>query len=192
VIVAQAVEIKSAPSLRFGNRSNELKIQKTAQQVKYALGKGCSNGGLALVMVKDWNLQELREYSSKLDLETACLSKAGHHFTQAFSTPLLLEPLVSIFGETGNKSKAFDEVLSDMFQVPESCDDYVWKVIAALQQLSSVQSIMMPMIIEYEKGWQHTHEGTSSSPLHIHFGHYMVAIAIKNSKSSMPIWPRFP
>jgi len=51
----------------------------------------------------------------------------------------------------GSKSKPFDKVLSGTFQVLEMCDDYIWKVLAALTQPSSVQLILMPMLFEYEK-----------------------------------------
>jgi len=47
----------------------------------------------------------------KQDLETTCLEEAGRWFMQAGSTPFLLPPLVTIFGEVGPTAAAFQEVL---------------------------------------------------------------------------------
>jgi len=115
------------------------------------------------------------EYSSKLALKKACLEEAGWHFTQASSTPFLMEPLVSIFDETGSKSEAFDEVLSETFQFLKQCNAYTHKVIVSLQQPSTVHPITLPTVMEYSNAWHCAHESTSSSPSKIHFGHYMAA-----------------
>jgi len=115
------------------------------------------------------------EYSSKLALKKACLEEAGWHFTQASSTPFLMEPLVSIFDETGSKSEAFDEVLSGTVQVLEQCNAYTHKVIVALQQPSTIHPITLLTVTVYGSAWHHACKSTSSSPSKIHLDQYMAA-----------------
>jgi len=41
-----------------------------------------------------------KAFAMKCKLEQAYHDKAGHHFTQASNTPLILSPLIHLFGET--------------------------------------------------------------------------------------------
>jgi len=51
-------------------------------------------------------------YTHKSELEQACLDEAGRCFMQVHDTPLLLPPLVNIFGETGSTFQSFKQVLT--------------------------------------------------------------------------------
>jgi len=56
-----------------------------------------------------------QEFTSKYSLEKACLDEAGHQFLQANDTPLLQNPIIKWFGETGTNKPAFKQVLLGKF-----------------------------------------------------------------------------
>jgi len=50
------------------------------------------------------------------------------------------------------------------------------KVAKKLARPQSIQMIKLPTLSQYINGWSRAWESTSSSPLAVHFGHYMVGI----------------
>jgi len=99
-------------------------IHLTAAQVKLALGISGKKGSLAIVNAPGEGSGEWVDCFSKHSLEMACLAKAGHHFMQAVRTAFLSQPLLAIFGETGWRKPAFDQLLEGMFVPPDKCNTY--------------------------------------------------------------------
>jgi len=56
--------------------------------------------GLTRVMAISGEGEEM-ECTRKQAIEWACLAEAHKHFMQAYNTPLLTKPLLSIFSESG-------------------------------------------------------------------------------------------
>jgi len=85
--------------------------EKTCQMVQAvwaALTEMYQLGGLSIVIGLDQHGGH-SSYTCKSNLEQACIDKAGQCFTQAHDAPLLLQPLVNIFGEMGNNSQALNK-----------------------------------------------------------------------------------
>jgi len=114
-----------------------------------------------------------QEYSAKGELEQACLAKAGWRFTQASDTPLLTDPLVHLFGEAGSPSSRFKQVLAGTFQPPPVCDLFAARLLQSLYRPTQVAECPARSLHEYTTSWRKARESTSSSPLGIHFGHYI-------------------
>ncbi len=72
------------------------------------------------------------ESSSKAELEKLCLEEAGHHFTQAASTPFLQPPLLEIFSEANVFSQAFNQVLAGTFKCHMGMDPMAICLIQAM------------------------------------------------------------
>jgi len=68
-----------------------------ARQVKYAFGKSQAHQVLAVVNAPLPHSDGRIERTQRIEFKKACLSEAGHWFTQADTTPLLMSPLLNIF-----------------------------------------------------------------------------------------------
>jgi len=60
---------------------------------------------------------QCQEFSTKYLLKKACLDEAGHWFLQANDTPLLQNPMIKWFGETGTNRLTFKQVLLGKFNL---------------------------------------------------------------------------
>jgi len=115
-----------------------------------------------------------QEFSSKL-LEKACLDEAGHQFLQANDTPLLQNPMIQWFGETGTNRPSFKQVLLAKFH-HEIGNPYVEKLLQHLQKPEQVHAFTSQSLEDYTISWRKARESTSSSLSGIHFGHYMAGM----------------
>jgi len=104
---AQAVAYNKKKSAIWKQLWSVERIQVTACQVKHALGQ--DKQFWAFAVVKATLLTGVhQDFTSQVELESACLAKASNQFTQAKDTPFLQPPLLEAFGETGFQSRAFD------------------------------------------------------------------------------------
>jgi len=147
---------------------------QTARVVWSALSDPHPSGGLCMVIGPLPTGASQQQFSSKGELELACIDKAGRHFTQANSTPFLAEPLLTLFGETGCNSQVFQQVLDGTFHPPMACNPYTAKLLCHLQYPPNLQQISPHSLQEYQSSWQKAWEAMSSSPSGVHFGHYIV------------------
>jgi len=115
-----------------------------------------------------------QQFSSKGELELACIDEASQCFTQANGTPFLAEPLLRLFGEMGFNSRLFQQVLDGTYHPPMACDPYAAKLLLHLQYPPNLQPIPAQSLQEYQSGWHKAQQAMSSSPSVIHFGHYIV------------------
>jgi len=151
------------------------------EQACWTVGAVCAtltdpwpSSGLSLVIGPSYTDNSHQEFSTKGELELACIDEAGHHFTWANGTPFLLEPLISLFGETGFNSWMFQQVLNGIYHPPMVCNPYVAKLLWHLQYPRNLQHIPAQSLHKYQSGWHKACEAMSSSPLGNHFGHYIV------------------
>jgi len=98
--------------------------------VKFALGKYRDHRGLTRVIAPSDD-GELIKMMAERKIEQACLQEAQQCFMQAASTPLLQEPLLSMFGAMGLTCQAFQAVLQGTFKALPSCDAYTRKFLLA-------------------------------------------------------------
>jgi len=63
--------------------------------------------GLLVVIDLAFEGSSQQEFTTKVDLKWACIEEAGRQFTQASDTPLLVDPFLHMFGETGASSSMF-------------------------------------------------------------------------------------
>jgi len=106
-------------------------IRKTVHNVCCALHKLHTHNPLALVAAPGSSSDTRQEYHQKVELEKACLEEAGRCFTQAKHTPLLMPPLVDIFGECGNP-KEVAQLLAGDISLPANSNKYALKLLAEL------------------------------------------------------------
>jgi len=79
--------------------------------------------------------------STKADLEQACIDEAGCRFTQASDTPMLVNPLLHLSGETGGSSAHFKQVITGTFQAPSICDAFAACLLSYLYHPALVEDI---------------------------------------------------
>jgi len=111
VVKVQAVNTSTPQGWWGTNLEHQVNTSNSAPG-KICLGKTASKLSIVMVTEQQGHMDTLKGFSSKTDLERACLVEAKQWFMQACDTPCLMEPLLSIFGETGATSGEFDEVLA--------------------------------------------------------------------------------
>jgi len=97
---------------------------------------------LALVTAPGRTSNIRQEYHQKAELEKACLEEAGRRFTQAKHTPLLMSPLVDIFGECGNPKEVARLLVGDI-SLPVNSDKYALKFFMELTQPPGMTDISL-------------------------------------------------
>jgi len=149
-----------------------------SQRVKKVLGTHSRHAGLTQVTgpMQD-NPMTRTPYTTKKEIEQACLDEAKRRFTQANDTPMLQQPMLSIFGVNNMEHPAFEQVLQGTFQCPAGCDIYLQKLLAHLKRPDDLPTITMRTYAEYQRSWERARETTASSPSSLHFGHYIAGIA---------------
>jgi len=150
-------------------------IQKPANNVCHALHKLHTHSPLALVAAPGSSSDTCQEYQQKVELEKACLEEAGRCLTQAKHTPLLMSPLVDIFGECGNP-KEVAWLLAGDISLPVNINKYALKFLAELSQPPGMTDISPQSMQAYCKSWQKAQETTGSSASGIHFRHYIAGM----------------
>jgi len=167
VIEAQAQATGQKMKALWKQIWSQERVQLTAKQVNFPLGKATTHHPLAIVCDPATGTNR-QDCTTKQALETACLAEAGRHFTQVNQTPCFQPPLWEIFRELGIWRQAFDDVLNGTFTPPYSCNLFTQKVFKHLKQPLGMFEIDPPALVD---GWHHAHKETSSSYLAIHFGH---------------------
>jgi len=115
------------------------KARTTARLVQAALQSNTRYGPLQAVIGPTPEGQ-CQEFSSKYLLEKACLDEAGHRFSQANDTPLLQNPVLKWFGETGTNKPTFEQVLSGKFSL-EQDNIYITKLLSQLKNQNKYQKL---------------------------------------------------
>jgi len=88
---------------------------------------------------------------TKSDLEQACLAEAGRRFMQVNTTPLLIPPLLNLFGESGINSAA-TQVLKGSFMAPPTCDPYAAAFLSLLARPLFIKDVPARDMPAYCKG----------------------------------------
>ena len=138
-----------------------------------AVNGGATLGSIPYVVVTDDN-GHTRQVHDKLGVEEACLQCNADRFNQAAHTPILQQPLASLFDPLG--TSPFAELITQgTAQLPDTTDVYTQMVIDALAKPAFVpKPILWSFTLEdHIQGWRKVREHTSSSYSGIHFGHYM-------------------
>jgi len=178
MILAQA-EDKNITKKRLWLRIRQTEQSwKTSRSVKKALGTMTQHAGLTQVTAPtEEELKERTCYTTKVNIEQACLAEAKRRFTQANDTPMLQQPMTDIFGIDNMDSPAFEQILAGTFQCPAECNKYVHKLIEHMKRPQELPPITMRTYEEYKQSWELTRETTASLPSQVHFGHYIAGIA---------------
>jgi len=108
------------------------KIHKVTRMVKCILQLVETRCGLAQVTEPGAGWQAGITYTTKAQVEQACLEEAGWRFTQANQTPFLQPPLLNDFGEIGVDRPAFHAVLEGWYMVLPGCNPAAAKLLATL------------------------------------------------------------
>lgn len=119
---------------------------------------------------EDWQV-----YSSKEDIEAACLWENCRRFNQAHTTPAMTEPLFSSLGVDG--MTAFGQsVLDGTFTPPPGSDEWAVKLLRQLQYIPDVAAgrrLDTGLSTEkYCQAWKSAKEKTAPGPSGYHFGHF--------------------
>jgi len=85
--------------------------------------------------------RQLKEFSTKYELEKVCLEEAGCRFSHANDTPLLQNPILQRFGETGTNRPAFKKVLDGKYQSSPEENVYARKLLQQLKRPPEVQDV---------------------------------------------------
>jgi len=98
-----------------------------------------------------------------------------------------MSPLVEIFMEANLFTQAFNQVLEGNFDCLPNIDPFAQHLLQALRRPENITTIPNRQLDEITMGWHKAWEATSSSPLALHFGHYMAStfnptIAIFNAQ----------
>jgi len=117
LIVAQADTWNWTRKALWTQLCSTKRIHCMANNVHHALNKLVTHRLLTMVIVPGLADNTCKEFHQKVELEQACLAEAGRCFTQAQDMPLLLTPLLEIFGKC-RKSKGIAQVLAGEFNPP--------------------------------------------------------------------------
>jgi len=101
LIAAQADSSNKSKKLLWKQLRLTEQARNMARAVRAALQDQWHICGLLAVIGPTRDGPGRQEYMLKGELEQACIDEAGRRFTQALDTPLLIEPLVNLFGESG-------------------------------------------------------------------------------------------
>jgi len=71
----------------------------------------------------------------------ACLEEARRCFTQAKDTPMLQQPMLSLFSIDQMDTPMFTQILEGTFQCPTECNPYLQKLLKQLQKLEGLPPI---------------------------------------------------
>jgi len=82
---------------------------------------------------------------------------------------------------------AFQAVLEGQYEAPPGCTPATAKLLSSLQCPSNIHDIDLGGVEEFNQGWKKVREQPASSPLKVHFGHYIAGtfnphITIINAK----------
>jgi len=150
----------------------------TSRRVKQVLGDGAIHTGLCQVTAPVSEEDPGRvTITTKQELEVVCLEEAQQHFTQAANMPMLQPPMFDLVGIDNVDSPAFQQILDGTFVCPQDCDPYLHKLIPYLAQPEGIPEITIRIYDKYKCSWEWARETTASSPLTIHFGHYIAGVA---------------
>ena len=119
--------------------------------------------------------EEWVDYTTKADIERACLWENERRFRQASSTPPMSFPLYGALGDTATTPFAAD-VLGGSFQPPEGTDKWASKLLRELQFAPAVANgarIDIDIdLSKWRKAWRRARETTSGGPSGYTFAHY--------------------
>jgi len=85
--------------------------------------------------------------------------------------------MIGLLGLDNMDSAMFHQILNGQFECPPGCDQYLSKLLPFLAKPENLPEITMRTYKEYKKSWERSRETTVSSPLSLHFGHYIVGVA---------------
>jgi len=173
LIAAQAETTNRSKQVLWKQLHSNKQAQEMVCAVCGALQDQWHTPGLLFVIGPRFEGGGRQEFTTKVNLEWACIEEAGRQFTQALDTPLLVDPFLHLFGETGASSSHFQQVLSSSFQSPAICNPFSALLLHHLYHPALVLDLPPCSLKAYASSWQKARESTSSSPSGIHFGHYM-------------------
>jgi len=153
LIHAQAQAMGKTTKSLWKQHQQAEKARHTARLVHSALRTNPRPGALQAVIgpAPDGQLQE---FSTKYLLEKACLEEAGRRFSQANDTPLLQNPILQRFGETGTNHPAFKKVLDGTYQSSSDKNVYIQKLLQQLKRPTEVRDFPLRSLQEYTEGWR--------------------------------------
>ncbi len=116
-----------------------------------------------------------KECSDKTSMEDACITENSSRFSQAESTPLMIEPLVSDIGYLADTDAA-ESILEGTYKIPDDLDPYAVNLIQELHMPNSICNT--PFIVaevttaDHIAGWKKQKETISADPDGLTFSHY--------------------
>jgi len=124
LIATQAENSNKSKRVLWKQLQTTEQAQKMVWEVQAALKDQWCNPSLLAVIGPALEGGGHQEFASKAKLEWACIDKAGRWFTQASHTPLLVNPFLHLFSETGSSSTHLKQVLAGNFQSPAVCNPF--------------------------------------------------------------------
>jgi len=109
---------------------------------------------LSVVIGPALNGGDRQVFTTKVDLEWACIDEAGRCFTQASNTPFLVDPLLHLFGKTSASSSKFWHILSSRFEPPAICDPFTALLLNHLYHPAQVLDLPSHYLEAYASSWQ--------------------------------------
>ena len=114
-------------------------------------------------------------YTSKDDIEQACLWENERRFRQAHGTPPTVPPLFPLLGNTGT-TDACREILQGSIQFPPGIDPWAIKLLrhfAYLPEVSEGHRVPLDISLDqWRHAWLKSRENTSAGPSGYSFAHF--------------------
>ena len=108
-------------------------------------------------------------------MEDACISENTMRFSQAESTPPMVEPLVSDLGYLADTDAA-EIILNGTYEIPADLDPYAALLIHELRMPESLRrQPLIPSVVttaDHVAGWKKQKETISADPDGLTFSHY--------------------
>ena len=164
---AQEGNLTAAKYLDQMNRTETQR--RNSRLIRFANNK-VRGQALSRVIAQDADGQ-MKEHTSKAEIEEACLLAYGKRIRQASDTPFMIDPLYNCVGPLGF-GPASKEILDGTFICPEGTDPHAKKLIDALQRPANVQEQPLTFSLPtYKRRWKRSREGTASGPSVQKFSH---------------------
>ena len=168
-----AIKAKQYGGDQYKHYSNLIAQERqriASRRMKGAMGKLHGNGITTAQVTQ--NDGTIREYTTKEDIEQACLDENKKKFSQTNSTPLMMGSLADELGFDGT-SEVCQQILDGVYIPPPDTDEYTKAYIKELKRPNNLQDTPTATVPThtFRDGWKKINEHISSGITGIHYGH---------------------
>ena len=169
---ALATQGNTAKATIIERLKREESQRRVFRKLKYLRGK-IRSGSVSFIhtLGPDGNIQEVTEKES---MERLLLDANENKFRQCESTPMMVEPLLSVFGQLGINTLAAKQVMAGEYVCPPGAPSGASTILQqfAMSDIAKAadKTSQEITIDQWMKFWKSARENTSSGPSPMHFG----------------------